>query len=175
MKRFAVLIAVVSLFPFAAASAGSIRFDGETYEKKFTNDNPEIRLAEYVRRDESVNNWTKLIAVRNFTKLTEPKAAAANLAKVLQQQNPHARFQLLASKDGSEAQIDFLTWAENADSMEFNIHRYLKVGGYPGLISFQFAYRLTDKSPKAMEAFKRNRQRWISEMSKARFEIDFSR
>src|SRR5688572_18761798 len=73
----AVLMAAMLLFPIVAAGAGSIRFDGETYEKQFTSSKSDIRLAEYVRRNETVKNWTKLVAVRNFPKLTDPKVAAA--------------------------------------------------------------------------------------------------
>jgi len=169
------LAVVVSLFPLVVLGAGGIQFDGETYAKQFTNNTPEIRLAEYVRDNETVDNWTRLVAVRNYTKLSDPETAAGNLAKALLQQNPQAKFQILTADDGSGAQIDFLTWTKDADYMEFNIHRYLKVEGYPGLISYQFAYRVTDLSPEAMETFKRNRERWIGKMVKAEFEIDFDR
>jgi len=169
------LAVVVSLFPLVVLGAGGLQFDGETYAKQFIHNSPELRLAEYVRGNETVDNWTKLVAVRNYTKLSDPETAANDLAKALLKQNPQAKFQILTANDGSGAQIDFLTWTDDAGYLEFNIHRYLKVEGYPGLISYQFAYRLTDTSPPAMETFKRNRERWIGKMVKAEFEIDFDK
>ena len=59
--------------------------------------------------------------------------------------------------------------------MEFNIHRYMKVERYPGLISYQFAYRLRDMSPEPVEKFKKDRHRWIAEMFKAKLPIDFTK
>lgn len=169
-----VFLAAFPAFPIVVFGADAVQFDRETYSKKFTSSAPDIRLAEYVRSKETLKNWTRLVAVRNFMKLNDPKSAAIELAKAVKRQNPRAQFQILTKDDGSEAQIDFLILAGDSDYLEFNIHRYLKVAGNPGLISYQFAHRVTDKSPQAMETFKTNRQRWINELSKASFEIDFN-
>ena len=163
------------LFSGFAFSASNITFDDEAYTNKFTNKSPTINLAEYVREDETFKNWTKLIAVRNYTNLTNPKAAAVNLARIVKKQNPKANYQILQSKESSEVQIDFLTWPSTLEYLEFNIHRYMKVEGYDGLISYQFAYRFKMSEPESVALFKKNKNHWVSKMVKAKFDIDFSK
>lgn len=175
MNKLILAFGLLLLFPWVVLGADSIQFDGETYTKQFSSNKPDIRLVEYVRSNETIDHWTKLVAIRQFTKLDNPKLSATHLANALKQQNPEAKFQIFVKKDGSEAQIDFLTWSDNSQYMEFNIHRYLKVKGYDGLISYQFAYKLTDTSDQAMTQFKKNRQQWINEMSEIKFAIDFDK
>jgi len=163
------------LFSEFALSATNIKFDNEAYIHKFTNKSPTIHLAEYVRKNDTFQKWSKLIAVRNYTNLTNPKDAVVNLAKAVQQDNPKAKFQIMQSKDGREAQIDFLTWPKGLDYMEFNIHRYMKVEGYTGLISYQFAYRFSIKMPKEVQFFKENKSHWVKEFVKVKFKIDFNK
>jgi hypothetical protein len=163
------------ILPTLVLSAPDIQFDGEVFVQQFTNNTSDVKLAEYVRPNETLKNWTKLIAVRNFIKLNDTKSATVDLAKIVQQHNPQAKFQIFTKDDGSEAQIDFLTWPREGKYMEFNVHRYMKVRDYPGLISYQFAYRFSDTSPNAKEAFMKNRQRWINEMFKAKFATNFDK
>ena len=176
MKTITIILLLSSLlFSGLAQSATSIKFDNEEYPNKFTNNSPTIKLAEYVRKNETFKKWTKLIAVRNYTNLNNPKEAAVNLAKIVKQHNPKANYQIIQSKEGESVQIDFLTWPKTLEYLEFNIHRYMKVEGYTGLISYQFAYRFKISSPKSVELFKKNKNHWVSEMVKANFEIKFKK
>lgn len=175
MKIITILLLTASLFfSNSALSATTIKFDGEAYPNKFTNKSASLNLAEYVRKDETFKNWTKLVAVRNFTNLTSPQDAVINFARTVKQQNPKAKYQILQSKDGKEVQIDFLTWPKTLEYMEFNIHRYMKVEGYNGLISYQFAYRFKINAPESVKYFKENKDRWVSKMVKAKFDINFN-
>lgn len=157
----------------AAAEGQSIEFDGDTYVEQFESATPDFRLMEFVRADETVDNWTKLLAVRNFMKLEDPGQSAAAVGKTLQQVQPGAKYRLLEKEDGSEAIIDFITWPADGSYLEFNIHRYLKKPGYPGLISYQFAYKFTDTSPESQEKFQKLRAKWVDEMSKANWNVEF--
>ena len=163
------------LFSGSVLSAANIKYDGEVYSNKYTKNSPPINLVEYVRKNETIKNWTKLIAIRNYTNLNNPKAAATNLARTVKQHNSKANFHILESKDKTEAQIDFLTWPKSNKYMEFNIHRYMKVKGYKGLISYQFAYRFNIKDAKDVKYFKDNKNHWVSEMVKAKFKIDLDK
>jgi hypothetical protein len=177
MRTLAKFVLAAGMLTWTSVSyAADLQFDGETFVKRFTSNTPEIRLVEYVRENETLENWTKLVAVRNFTKLNDPKRAAAGLGLLAKQRNPLANFQVLVKDDDeSQAQVDFITWPKDSAYMEFNIHRYMKVERYPGLISYQFAYRLRDMSPEPVEKFKKDRHRWIAEMFKAKFPIDFTK
>jgi hypothetical protein len=159
--------------PSNAQDGQSIEFDGDSYVEQFESATPEIRLMEFVRPDETVDNWTKLLAVRNFTKLEDPGQSAAAVGKTLQQMQPEAKYRLLEKEDGSEAIIDFITWPADASYLEFNIHRYLKKPGLPGLVSYQFAYKFTDTSPESEKKFQELRATWVDEMSKADWNVEF--
>ena len=156
-------------------SGQSIEFDGDTYVEQFEIATPEIRLMEFVRPNETVENWTKLLAVRNFTQLDDPGQSAAAVGKTLQQMQPEAKYRLLEKEDGSEAIIDFITWPADASYLEFNIHRYLKKPGLPGLVSYQFAYKFTDTSPESQRKFQELRAKWVDEMSEADWNVEFER
>ena len=124
-----------------AASPPAIDFDGESYLPAFSSNQAKVRLVEDVRAGGTVENWTKLFAIRNFPGGDKPEAAVAAFYRVVKQHNPQAGVQILTKEDGSEAMIDFLTWETGAPHMELNIHRYVKKPGHAGLISYQFAYR----------------------------------
>lgn len=170
----AALLLSAALCTFAAPSRAaeaivSVQFDGESYPSQFASAVPGMKLVEYVRADETVDNWTKLLAVREWPEHREPAAAAAELARRLNEANPLARHRLLTKEDGQEALIDFLTWPEDGGYMEFNIFRYVKQPGSAGLVSYQFAYRFSDTSPESMDAFQQQRHHWIELMTQATF------
>ena len=174
---FHVAALTVALVAISAAptSDRTITFDDVTYSRQFVGNMNPGGLAEYVRPGETVDNWTTLVAVRNFPKLDDPSKAAAQLVKTLKASNPDARFQLLVKEDESEAMVDFITWPKDGSYSEFNVFRYLKRPGYAGLIAYQFACRFTDTGPDASERVKQDRQRWVEAMSRADFPIDFAR
>lgn len=155
----------------AAEAVLAAQFDGETYPSQFTSEVPGMKLIEFVRAAESIDRWTKLLAVRELPELLDPTAAAVELSKRLNESNPLARHRLLTKEDGREALIDFLTWPEDGSYMEFNIFRYVMQPGRPGLVSYQFAYRFSDTSPEAMEEFKAQRHHWIELMTQAAFPL----
>ena len=135
----------------------AVAFDDESYLPAFSSNQPQVKLVEYVRADETVENWTRLFAIRNFPTGKDPRSAVHAFSQAVKQHNPLAGVQVLVKEDGSEAMIDFLTWEAGSPHMELNIHRYLKKPGYPGLISFQFAYRFRhtpDLTAKEIRALK---------------------
>jgi len=147
-----------------AASPTAVDFDGESYTSAFSSDQPTFRLVEFVREGETVENWTKLFAIRNFPTGNDPRTAVAQFQQVVKQHNPLAGVQVLVKDDGSEAMIDFLTWPQDAGYMELNIHRYLKKSGHPGLISYQFAYRFQATSEMTAAEIRTLKDRWCELM-----------
>ena len=146
------------------ASPAPIEFDGEQYLPAFTSNLKEFRLVEYVRAGETVENWTKLFAVRNFPGQRDPREAVKVFERVVKQHNPQAGVLVLVKEDGSEAMIDFLTWASSAEPMELNIHRYVKKPGFPGLISYQFAFRFQRTPDMTAEKIRALKENWGEQM-----------
>lgn len=142
------------------ATPAPIEFDGEKYEAGFFSTQESVRLVEYVREGESVENWTKLFAIRNFIGSNDPRQAVKSFESVIKQHNPLAGVRVLVKEDGSEAMIDFLTWPKQADHMEFNVHRYLRKPGFPGLVSYQFAYRFRVTPEVTAEKIRANKEKW---------------
>jgi hypothetical protein len=170
-------LALVALFDalLVAASPNVVEFDGEQYLPGFSSNQPNLKLIEYVRAGETVENWTKLFAVRNFPQKDDPAAAVKAFQHVIKQHNPLAGVQVLVKEDGSEAMIDFLTWETGAEQVELNIHRYLKKPGYPGLISFQFAYRFRTSPEMTAEKIRGLKERWSDLMRQADPPISFAK
>lgn len=170
------IVCAIGLWALVAGAppGGSVEFDGERYTARFHSYQAELRLVEYVRESETIDNWTKLFAVRNFPQHDNPEAAVAAFERVVKQHNPLARMQTLYKQDGSEAMIDFMTWETGQDQMEFNVHRYLRKPGHPGLISFQFAYRFRADSTDA-EKLRALRERWTELMRAAEPAIEFAK
>lgn len=159
---------VLWLAASACAAQPFVVFDGERYEQRFENRKAPVPVIEYVRTGETLKDWTKLAAIRHFPQQSDPKAAAANLARIVQQHNPQARAQVIGKDDGSEAVVDFLTWAPGDDRLEFNVHRYRRIAGTPGLVAYQFAWRFrTAELPDATATVRANRARWVDAMLKA--------
>lgn len=159
-------VAVLLLCDLAlvAASPAPVEFDGETYVAAFSNSEPALSLVEYVREGETVENWTKLFAIRKFSLGHSPQEAVAQFQQVVKQHNPQAGVQVLVKDDGSEAMIDFLTWPKTAEYMELNIHRYLKKPGVPGLVSYQFAYRFKTGPDTTAQEIRATKDRWCQLM-----------
>jgi hypothetical protein len=157
------------------AAPNVVEFDGEQYLPGFTSNQPNLKLIEYVRADETVENWTKLFAVRNFPQKDDPAKAVKAFQQVIKQHNPMAGVQVLVKEDGSEAMIDFLTWETGAEQVELNIHRYLKKPGHPGLISFQFAYRFRVTPETTAEKIRGLKERWAELMRQADPPISFAK
>ena len=163
-------LATAAFFVCAAPAAAQsfVVFDGERYEKHFEDRKAQVAVVEYVRASETLQNWTRLAAIRHFPQQKDPKAAAANLAQLVQKHNPQARTQVIGKDDGSEAVVDFITWAPGDDRLEFNVHRYRRIAGTPGLVAYQFAWRFrTGELADATATVRANRARWLDAMLKA--------
>jgi hypothetical protein len=165
------------LLPLVAfAQPASVTFDGERYVQRFEQRQGDVRVVEYTRESETLKDWTRLVAVRHFPKVQDPKSAAAHLARVVREHNPQARAEVIAKDDGSEAIVDFLTWAPGDDRLEFNVHRYRRVAGAPGVVAWQFAWRFRSAEfadpPAAVRA---HRKRFVDAMLRADWPPAFSR
>lgn len=158
----------------AEAPAPGLVFDGERYERQFVSQKADFRLAEYVRPGETVEKWTRLVAVRHFANLNNAENAAAGVIRELQRREPNARFQFLVKEGGGEAMVDFLARPESGSWVEFNAFRYRKVPGVKGLVAYQFAYRFELSDQDATELFKKTRETWLDELRDADWPLQFN-
>ena len=95
----------------------------------------------------------------------DPKTLAANLVRMLKQQNPDAPSRMIQNPETGDVIVDFVTWPADSAFAEFNVFRYSKKRG-GGLVAYQYAVRdYTD-----LRAFLKGpgpvRQRLVDLMSK---------
>ena len=169
MQRLLFLVLFVSLLLFlnnaySLDKTKKIEFDGDIYYLAFSAKNPGGGyFNEYIREGENLNNWKRLLAVYHFPNLNNPVQAAQNVANMVKMTNKDARFQIIQNKERNEAIIDFFTWTQTEPTVaEFNIFRYTKGDGRPGLIAYQFAFRNYGKlTAEYQKEFTENKSKWI--------------
>lgn len=169
MKRRSVF-GLLCVLPSAAlwAQPSVFRFDGEDYAQQFvdapTNGD---RLVEFVRPTENLNNWTRLVGLR-YQQMpfldNDPMAAALQLEKVVMKANPQARTRVISNEAKTDAAIDFLTWTDGQDVMEFNVFRYVKSPDGRGLVSLQVAHRFHSGQPQVAEKLRATRMSWVRQV-----------
>lgn len=161
---------LLCVLPSAAlwAQSSVFRFDGEDYAQQFVGaPSNGDRLVEFVRPTESLNNWTRLVGLR-YQQMpflnNDPVAAALQLEKVVMKANPQARTSVMSNEAKTDATIDFLTWTDGQDIMEFNVFRYVKSPDGRGLVSLQVAQRFHSGQPQVAEKLRATRASWVRQV-----------
>jgi hypothetical protein len=180
MRRFAQVLMLLLVFCRIAAAEEalpSIIVDGEPFTKKFVGKPPNgDKLLEFVRDNESFDNWTKLVGYR-YQQLpglgNDPIKFASAMGKIVKQTNPQAHYQVLKNEKTNEAIIDFLTWSMGQKYMELNVFRFWKSMDGKAVVSLQFAYKFeppsaTQEGAKEFERkgkeLKERRNSWIKQV-----------
>jgi hypothetical protein len=86
--------------------------------------------------------------------------------KATKESNPDANYAVMENKQKGDAIVDFLTWAEGSDIMEFNVFKYAHAEFGPGLVALQYAqrFKLGDMS---VEEFRALRAHAVEAMAQA--------
>lgn len=145
MIRFLASTLFALLVGLQGASAQTI--DGETFSQKFVGKHQANgdKLVEFVREDESFEQWTKLIGYRlqHAPRLdNDPQKMVLAMAQVLKQKHPQEAPVARTNKETGEAMLDFLTWPADARFVEFNVFRFFKTADGSALVSVQLARRI---------------------------------
>jgi hypothetical protein len=161
---------LLALLPGAPlwAQPATFRFDGEDYAQQFVGAPPHgDRVMEFVRPTENLNNWTRLVGLRYQPMPflgNDPVAAALRLEQVVMKANPQARTHVMSNEAKTDATIDFLTWTDGQDIMEFNVFRYVKSPDGRGLVSLQVAHRFHSGQPQVGEKLRATRASWVRQV-----------
>lgn len=154
MRRFAQVLLLLLVFCRVAAAEEilpTVTVDGEAFTKKFVGKPPNgDRLLEFVRDNESFDNWTKLVGYR-YQQLpglgNDPIKFASAMGQMVKQVNPQANYQVLKNEKTNEAIIDFLTWPRDQKYLELNVFRFWKSKDGKAVVSVQLAYRFEPPKP----------------------------
>jgi hypothetical protein len=158
-----VLLCLLLGFSLAGAGTAIVDFGGERFVNQFEGPTKTGRLVEFVRANETVKTWTKLVGFYSYPDLgNDATRGAAGLAQVLKQKN--LKYQLINNPKTAEAIIDFLAFAN--ETVEFNVFKYAPAA--KGLVAAQYAYRFKLGELDADDV-KALRKRAVDEM--ARFDM----
>src|SRR2546426_11631351 len=88
-RRMAVAIALFACFlSLAVAGTSAVDFGGERFVRQYDGPHKSGMLTEFVRANETVDNWTKLIGFHSYPRSgNDALRAAASLGQVLRQRN----------------------------------------------------------------------------------------
>jgi hypothetical protein len=153
--------------PAALCAQGPERvtFDGQVLVLAFTTENPGESIREYIPEGEKLDSWTRLASIREYSALHDPKAVAANLVRILKQNNPRAPSSVSENEQTGEVMVDFVTWPPDEAFVEFNVWKYRRRDG-GGLVAHQYALR-DYRDPKGfLRKFKPVRERLVRLMAK---------
>lgn len=112
-----------------------VEFDGTRYYLGDEQANERESLKEYVPTGQLVTDWNELVSVRTIKGLTDAKAYAANLQRIVLSSSPLA--QCVVAQKKKVIIVDFLTWPQDMSYGEFNLMKV--VSSKAGLTVFQYA------------------------------------
>lgn len=152
MKKIVLLlVGILLLSPLGMAkeNKSNVSFNNQKYELAYSEGAKGIWLNEYLLPGETLNAWTKMVALRTYgNAAVSPKEAAIQVARNLMASNPQAKYAMHENSKTGEVLLDFVTWDRTVE--EFNAFKFATING--GLVSLQFAFR-TYNDVAAMEKF----------------------
>jgi len=140
-----------------------IAFHGFELSNAFQQSQGEQYIVEYIPSAESLDKWSTMFAVRKQEIPSAPLEHAIKLAQSITQQNPKLGANVHFKKETPDkAMVTFI--AVGGDIVEYNIWKFMKVKGYNGLISYQFAIRNYGELTKGFRAILNKPQPLIDSM-----------
>jgi hypothetical protein len=140
-------------------------FDGQTLVFAWQGGAPGETAREYIPPGEKLESWTKLASIREYPKLDDPRAVAANLVRALKQQNPAAQSATIENPATGEVIVDFVTWPADRAFVELNIFKYARRPG-GGLLAQQYALREYQDTTGFLQRLRPVRERLVGLMAR---------
>ena len=137
----AMLLAITLAMETSAKEA--IRLEGETYYLAFTESNEDGSLKEFLLQGETLETWTRMVAVRNFRKIKSPKHYIESMAQNYRAKYPHMQFAVFEKKETKAWAIDCIAYPLGQDSghVEWNYFQAGRVKGTKGIVVNQYVER----------------------------------
>lgn len=170
-----ILLTLAQIVICQGAYATQLDFDGESYGLKFSKESPLTKgyINEYVRANENLKSWTKLLGVYYYPNESSPIELARKMAFVVKTANKDAGVSVIINDKENAAIVEFLTWplTKNANEktfLEFNVFKYQK-DNKNCVVALQYARRYYPENNDTIkfisDDMKNNRARLIKLMA----------
>lgn len=153
MKTFALTFTLALLFA-CFSQAETIRIGDQVFVLADSKQSNEGTMKEYVPREQSLQNWKRLVAVRHFHNLKSPKKYIDNLVSEYRKRYPHMKFEAGGDKARNQWLVDYIIYPRDGGPkfVEWNFFT-ARPSSDRGIIVYQYAARASyEKSVE--EAFK---------------------
>lgn len=123
--------------------APSLTFEGEKYHFAWKDVSKEGNITnEYLKKGETLEEWTTMIGVRNWPAAGELSDVVAPYVESMQQYYV-TNAEIYTPQDAKDdIIIEMFLGAPNVPYVEYNLHRFVIEKGTPGVKAYQFAQRI---------------------------------
>lgn len=115
----------------------SLRFDGRIFHLAYVAAAPTQSVAEYIPSGQTLQNWTEMVAIREWRGESSPMEFARRMQTTLREQTPPRIANVYTNEDESQVMIKYVVSVPGTG--EYNLWRF--EGGTNGLIGYQYARR----------------------------------
>ncbi len=167
-KCLILFLFAIMVLPNGAAeqSIQKLDFDGETYFLAHADQTDNQSIEEFVRKKDNINKWEKLLSIRRFKAIRDARVLVKSFVDALKEQNAKAPYDVQVNKSTGEILFDFVVWAPDGSSAEFNVWKFKNTA--EGVVGYQFAMKSPD-SRSFLKNLPKIREALLEKMAKAEF------
>jgi hypothetical protein len=165
------LLSLVAALPSAQAKAPKlaeppkyVKFDGLQLDLAWQSEDPELPVAEFIPKGETLEKWTHLASIRRFPDLDDPQQLAKLTIDQINEQYPGAPTNIQNDPQGNDAVIEFVVNAPDDSFAEYNVFKYGKDAS-GGVVAEQYALRTYGDRKEFMDGVMAQRQKLLDEMA----------
>lgn len=166
---FLFVLTALCLTSTARAESHTLDFGGKKYELASAVVGKDGSVTnEYVPTGETLQNWTTMVAVRQWPKAEKVGDAAAPWLKMVRPLLTK-KVEVFKSEGAKREDILFEAWLSAPDRsyIEINLHRFVKEEGSEGIKAYQYAQKVVMKDGKGdPSSFMENRTKRFNELAK---------
>ncbi|HEY4313259.1 MAG TPA: hypothetical protein VGN12_27660 [Pirellulales bacterium] len=122
------------------ASDRTVTIDGREFKPAFVEAVAGASLMEFVPTGETLENWTRLAAIREYAELDNPLEVVQEIVKKLDKCDPPANAEVMQNPKNGAVVLSFTVWSEDKSFAEYNVFEYCR-RPEGGLVSYQYAIR----------------------------------
>jgi hypothetical protein len=156
--------------PKIAVPPKYVKFDGLQLNLAWQSEDPELPVAEFIPKGETLEKWTHLASIRRFPQQDDPQALAKTTVEGVAEQYPGAPTNIQNDPQGSDAVIEFVVSPPDDSFAEYNVFRYAK-DPKGGVVAEQYALRGYGDRQEFLDSLTEQRQRLLDEMAATGLEM----